>query len=69
MEALQGMQRSDGTPLGIRPTTLVVGRKNRAPAKKIIDAMLVDGGDSNIYYQDVDILNSPFIVTPAAPAP
>jgi len=29
--------------------------------------MLVDGGDSNIYYQDVDILNSPFIVTPAAP--
>ncbi|HGM5819261.1 TPA: Mu-like prophage major head subunit gpT family protein [Serratia marcescens] len=67
VEALQGMQRSDGTPLGIRPTTLVVGRKNRAPAKKIIDAMLVDGGDSNIYYQDVEILNSPFIVTPAAP--
>ncbi len=62
---LQGMVRDDGEPLGINPTTLVVGRKNRAAAKKIIDAMLVDGGDSNIYYKDVDIVNSPFITTPA----
>lgn len=67
VEVLQGMQRADGSPLGIRPTTLVVGRKNRAAAKRVIDAMLVNGGDSNIYYKDVDILNSPFIVTPAAP--
>jgi len=67
---LQGMKRDDGEPLGITPTTLVVGSKNRAAAKKVIDAQLVDGGDSNIYYKDVDIVNSPFIVTPAAaPAP
>lgn len=65
VELLQGMVRDDGEPLGITPTTLVVGRKNRAAAKKIIDAMLVDGGDSNIYYKDVDIVNSPFITTPA----
>ncbi|ATA26590.1 phage head protein [Brenneria goodwinii] len=62
---LQGMKRDDGEPLGINPTTLVVGRQNRAAAKKIIDAMLVDGGDSNIYYKDVEIVNSPFVVTPA----
>ncbi|APM34729.1 Mu-like prophage major head subunit gpT family protein [Klebsiella michiganensis] len=65
VELLLGMVRDDGEPLGINPTTLVVGRKNRAAAKKIIDAMLVDGGDSNIYYKDVDIVNSPFITTPA----
>ncbi|HBQ6087527.1 Mu-like prophage major head subunit gpT family protein [Klebsiella michiganensis] len=65
VDLLLGMVRDDSEPLGINPTTLVVGRKNRAAAKKIIDAMLVDGGDSNIYYKDVDIVNSPFITTPA----
>ncbi|WP_438436653.1 Mu-like prophage major head subunit gpT family protein [Kluyvera georgiana] len=64
---LQGMKRESGSPLGIRPTTLVVGPKNRAAAKKVIDAQLVDGGDSNIYYKDVDIVDSPFITTPPAP--
>lgn len=69
VEIIQGMKRDDGEPLGVSPTTLVVGRKNRAPAKKVIDAMLVDGGDSNIYYKDVEIVNSPFITTPVAPGP
>ncbi|STT58442.1 Mu-like prophage major head subunit gpT [Klebsiella pneumoniae] len=69
VKVLQGMKRDSGSPLGIRPTTLVVGPNNRAAAKKIIDAMLVDGGDSNIYYKDVDIVDTPFITTPAAPAP
>ncbi|WP_333501842.1 Mu-like prophage major head subunit gpT family protein [Kluyvera genomosp. 2] len=69
VKVLQGMKRDSGEPLGIRPTTLVVGPNNRAAAKKIIDAMLVDGGDSNIYYKDVEIVDTPFITTPAAPAP
>ncbi|HEJ7192111.1 Mu-like prophage major head subunit gpT family protein [Serratia marcescens] len=67
VEILQGMKKDNGVPLGINPTALVVGKSNRAAAKKLIDAMLVNGGDSNIYYKDVDIVNSPFIVTPAAP--
>ncbi|WP_411962326.1 Mu-like prophage major head subunit gpT family protein [Escherichia sp. F1] len=62
---LRGMKATNGEPLGIRPTTLVVGPKNRAAAKRIIDAMLVNGGDSNIWYKDVDIVVSPFITTPA----
>lgn len=68
VKVLQGMKRDSGDPLGIRPTTLVVGPNNRAAAKKIIDAMLINGGDSNIYYKDVDIVDTPFITTPAAPA-
>jgi phage major head subunit gpT-like protein len=67
VEILQGMKKDNGTPLGISPTTIVVGKANRAAAKKLIDAMLVDGGDSNIYYKDVDIVNSPFVVAPPAP--
>lgn len=70
VEILQGMQKDNGTPLGISPTELVVGKANRAAAKRIIDAMLVDGGDSNIYYKDVEIVNSPFVVKPpVAPGP
>lgn len=65
VKVLQGMKRSSGAPLGIRPTTLIVGSQNRAAAKKVIDAMLVDGGNSNIYYKDVEIVDSPFITTPA----
>lgn len=34
VDLLLGMVRDDGEPLGINPTTLVVGRKNRAAAKK-----------------------------------
>ncbi|ENV4285983.1 Mu-like prophage major head subunit gpT family protein, partial [Escherichia coli] len=62
---LRGMKGTNGEPLGIRPTTLVVGPKNRADAKLIIDAMLVNGGDSNIWYKDVEIVDSPYITTPA----
>ncbi|BBV67842.1 phage head protein [Klebsiella sp. STW0522-44] len=65
VKVLQGMKRTSGQPLGIRPTTLVVGPNNRSAAKKIIEALLVDGGNSNIYYKDVEIVNSPFITTPA----
>lgn len=65
VEILQGMKKDNGTPLGINPTTMVVGKANRAAAKKIIDALLVNGGDSNIYYKDVEIVNSPFVTVPA----
>ncbi len=64
-EVLRGMTGTNGEPLGIRPTTLVVGPKNRAAAKRVIDTLLVNGGDSNIWYKDVDIVDSPFITTPA----
>lgn len=53
--------KSDGTPLGTKATTLVVGPGNEAAAKKLISRMLIDGGDSNIYYNDVDIVVSPYI--------
>lgn len=61
IQLMGSRKRADGTPLGVRPTTLVVGYPNRAAAKKLIDRMLIEGGDSNPYYKDVEIVVSPFI--------
>ncbi|MBY3693917.1 phage head protein [Vibrio cholerae] len=61
IQLMGAMKRADGEPLGVRPTTLVVGYQNRAAAKKLIDRMLIEGGDSNPYYKDVEIVVSPFI--------
>ncbi|MGD8172145.1 Mu-like prophage major head subunit gpT family protein [Vibrio sp. TRT 21S02] len=58
---LQTMKKVDGTPIGVRATKLVVGPGNDAAAKKLISRMLIEGGDSNIYYNDVEIVVSPLI--------
>ncbi len=55
---LRKMKKVDGTPIGVRPTKLIVGPNNEAAAKKLIETMLKDGGDSNIYYKDVEIVVS-----------
>ncbi|PSU49479.1 phage head protein [Photobacterium frigidiphilum] len=55
------MKKADGTPIGTRATKIVVGPDNEAAARKLIGMMLKNGGDSNIYYQDVDIVVSTFI--------
>lgn len=55
------MQKADGTAMGTRATKLIVGPGNEAAAKKLIARMLIEGGDSNIYYNDVDIVVSPYV--------
>lgn len=58
---LATMKKADGTAIGTRATKLVVSPNNEAAAKKLIARMLVEGGDSNIYYNDVEIVMSPYI--------
>lgn len=60
---LMKMKKVDGTPIGTRATKLVVGPDNEAAAKKLIARMLIEGGDSNIYYNDVEIVVSPLVTT------
>ncbi|WP_460751482.1 Mu-like prophage major head subunit gpT family protein [Marinomonas epiphytica] len=55
------MKKVDGSPVGIRPTTIAVGYGNRAAVKGLFESMLVAGGDSNIYYKDVEVVVSPYI--------
>ena len=55
------MKKADGTPIGTRATKLIVGPSNEAAAKKLIKMMLKGGGDTNIYFEDVEIVVSPFV--------
>ncbi len=64
IKMLGEMKKANGTPSGVRPTTLVVGYENRAAAKKLIERMVNDAGASNIYYKDVEVVVSPYIVKP-----
>ncbi len=57
IQAMGAFTRDGGDPLGVRPTTLVVGASNLAAAKKIVEAQLINGGDSNVNYKAVDLLH------------
>lgn len=59
---LRTMKRSDGTRLGTKAVTLCVGPDNEAAAKKLIKRMLIEGGDENIYYNDVEVVVSSEVV-------
>lgn len=56
--AIMAYTDDEGEPLALQPDLLIVGRSNRVAAKQLFDAQLVAGGDSNIYYKDVEWLCS-----------
>lgn len=60
-ETLSGMKSDKGRPLGIMPNLLVVGPKNRAAAKTIIEAENNAQGASNINYKAVEVLVVPWL--------
>ncbi|MGD1819365.1 MAG: Mu-like prophage major head subunit gpT family protein [Pleomorphochaeta sp.] len=59
--AMMSFKKDGGDPLGIRPTTLVVSSENEAAAKKIIKAINLDNGQSNIHYKEVEIVCSSWL--------
>ena len=60
-ENMTSRTNDDGRKLNVRPNLLVHGPNNRAAAKRLIKAMTVNGGDSNIYFEDVELLECPWI--------
>lgn len=56
--AIMAYTDDEGEPLKLRPDLLVVGRSNRVKAKQLFDAQLINAGESNIYYKDVEYLVS-----------
>lgn len=60
-ETLSGMKSDKDRPLGIMPNLLVVGPKNRAAAKTIIEAENNAQGASNINYKAVEVLVVPWL--------
>lgn len=58
LDAMAGMKKADGTPIGVRGTLLVVSQANEAAAKKILMRQIGANGESNIYYQRTGLLVS-----------
>lgn len=54
--AMGSIRKKSGEPAGVSPNLLVVGTSNKAAAKKLIKAQMINGGDSNINYEAVDVL-------------
>lgn len=61
LEAMGSLKSDKGRPLGIMPDLLVVGPKNRARAKQVIDAENKAQGESNINYKAVEVLVVPWL--------
>lgn len=58
---LASMKKANGTPIGTMARVLVVGPSNEAAARKLIAREYIGGGDSNIYYNNVEIVVSPYL--------
>lgn len=56
--AMAALKNDEGEPLGIRPTHLVHGTSTRAAAKTLIKAQNKAGGESNINYLDVELIEA-----------
>ncbi len=61
IKQMMGVTKNNGTPLNIMPKLLVVGRSNRAAAKKILESLVKENGETNIYHNDVKLVVSPFV--------
>jgi phage major head subunit gpT-like protein len=56
--AIMALTDDEGEPLELKGDLVVAGRSNRVKLKQLFDAMLITGGESNIYYKDVEYLVS-----------
>ena len=61
IERMRDLRDSNGRPLGIKPSLLVVGPKLRSAARKTVKVMLGAGGASNANYEAVDVLDTPWV--------
>lgn len=60
-DAMGAFKGDHGKQLGIRPNLLVVGPSNASAARKIVEAQLVNGGDSNTNFKRVELLECPWL--------
>lgn len=60
-QKLASMKKSNGTPLGTMATVIVVGPSNESAARNLIAREYIKGGESNPYYNNVEIVVSRFL--------
>ncbi len=59
--ALTGMKGDYGRPLGLNPNLLVVGPSLEGAAKRIVQSVLVNGGESNPWANTAEVLMVPWL--------
>ena len=60
-DAMSAFKGDGGKPLGIKPNLLVVGPTNASAGRKLVQAQLINGGDSNTNYNRVELLECPWL--------
>lgn len=60
-DGMTGLKKDNGSPLGIRPTLLVVGSTNASAGRKVVEAQMINGGDSNTNFKRVELLECPWL--------
>lgn len=60
-DAMAAFKGDHGKQLGIKPSLLVVGSTNASAARKIIQAQLINGGDTNTNFNRVELLECPWL--------
>jgi len=58
--AMQSHVGDEGRPLGVKPTLLVVGPALESAAKKLIGTVTLENGESNPWYNSVEVLVTPW---------
>ena len=69
LQSMGALVKRNGQIIGVKPTHIIVGPKNRAKAKQLFNAMLVESGSTNIYYNDVEIIELPYLAITQAVIP
>lgn len=61
-DAMGAFKGDQGKPLGVAPNMLVVGPSNASKGRKIVQAQLINGGESNTNFNRVELLEVPWLV-------
>ncbi|MHB8808961.1 MAG: Mu-like prophage major head subunit gpT family protein [Desulfobulbaceae bacterium] len=60
-DAMGAFKGDHGKQLGVKPNLLVVGSSNASAGRKIVQTQLINGGESNINFNRVKLLEVPWL--------
>ena len=56
---MAALRNDEGEPLVVKPTHLVVGTSNTVAARRLVKQANLAGGESNIYFGDIEVVEAP----------
>jgi phage major head subunit gpT-like protein len=60
-DAMSAFKKDSGQPLGVKATHLLVGSSNASAGRQIVEAQLINGGDSNTNFNRVKLIECPWL--------